>query len=48
MNRKGLKPRKMRHRIKAEDSNDESEEEDDTTNFDDEDSEFGNDLMDGD
>ena len=30
MNRRGLKPRKMRHRMKCEDSNEESTEEDET------------------
>ena len=43
MNRKGLKPRKLRHMCKAEDSNENSTEDDEDDN-----SEFGNDLMSGD
>ena len=47
MNRRGQKPKKMRHRMKCEDSNEESSEEEETIP-DSQDTDFGEDLMAGD
>ena len=46
MNKRGLKPRKLRHKIKAEDSNEDSD--DDYSEDNDEEDEFCEDIMSGD